>query len=157
MRYAEVNNLTNIIEREFNSENYVPIPHKFGVDKPTRIIPIVNAQTPEYNTETHYLNQGNKIVYEDRVEIGWNVILKPIPETVPLWAFRAILTVQGLAPTVENLILALPEPQKTVAYTQWHYGNFIDRSHPLINALGSQIGLTSEQIDNVFIEASKLK
>lgn len=87
------------------------------------------------------------------------VVVPPsdVPTEVPLWAFRAVLTVQGIAPQVDGLIAALPEPQKTVAQVQWEFGNYIVRSHPLIVALGAQIGMTAAQIDDVFRQAAALK
>lgn len=84
------------------------------------------------------------------------VIVPQVPQTITLWSFRAMLTVLGLVNAAESLMNSLPEPEKTVANIQWNYGNFIDRDHPLINTLGTQLGLTTEQIDNIFIEAAKL-
>ena len=88
----------------------------------------------------------------------WKIRAKPsdVPPEVPLWAFRASLALAGLKAQAESLISALPEPQKTVATQQWEYGNFIERSHPLIESFGSQMGLTSVQIDNIFKTASSL-
>lgn len=83
-------------------------------------------------------------------------VSEPVPEEVPLWAFRAVLTIQGITPQVEALINGLPEPQKTVANVQWVYGNYIIRTHPLIVALGSQLGMTEAQIDDVFRTAATL-
>jgi hypothetical protein len=100
-------------------------------------------------------------LHEEEKE-DWNKLhsakyLKSIPQEIPLWAFRAILTIEGIHASVETLINNLPEPDKTVANIQWNYGNYIERSHPLINSLGSILGLNKNQIDNIFIEASKLK
>lgn len=156
MNYAEVNNSNDKIIRELTL--YSPPPtNKFGPDKETRIIPIIVLEQPEYNSENEYVFYDQKIVYLDRVEQTWKIEQNPIPNEVPLWAFRAILTIQGLASSVESLINTLPEPQKTVANVQWQYGNFIVRNHPLIDSLGTDLRLTKEQIDNVFKEASKLK
>jgi hypothetical protein len=78
-------------------------------------------------------------------------LVEPTPETIPLWAFRASLALVGIQKeAVLALIDALPEPQKTVANIQWEYGNFIDRVHPLINQLGGALGLTEEQINEIF-------
>jgi hypothetical protein len=156
MRFAEINNNTNTIIRELNL--YSPPPsHKFGPDKETRIIPIIILSQPEFNSETETIISGDRVIYLDRVEQTWLIKPIPIPLQVPLWAFRAILTIQQLAPSVEALINQLPEPQKTVASIQWVYGNFIERNHPLIDSLGTDLGLTKEEIDNVFVEANKLK
>ena len=39
---------------------------------------------------------------------------------------------------------------------EWEYATEVNRDSPLINAVAVQAGLTSEQIDQMFIEASKL-
>jgi hypothetical protein len=156
MNYAEVNNSNNQIIRELNLYSAPPT-NKFGPDKETRIIPIIVLEQPEFNSETEYVTYDQKVVYLDRVEQTWKIEQNPIPSEVPLWAFRSILTIMGIAPQVDALINSLPEPQKTVASVQWQYGNFIERNHPLIDSLGTNLGLTKEQIDNVFVEASKLK
>ncbi|KAB2673895.1 MAG: hypothetical protein DVB31_02950 [Verrucomicrobia bacterium] len=80
-----------------------------------------------------------------------------VPVEVPLWAFRAVLTVRGINTQVDGLIASLPEPDRTVARTQWEFGNYIVRGHPLIAALGAQIGMTTADIDEVFRLASSLK
>lgn len=38
----------------------------------------------------------------------------------------------------------------------WEYATVVDRSSPLVAAIGSQLGLTDEQIDAMFQEASVL-
>lgn len=87
---------------------------------------------------------------------NWNIV-QTVPDEIPLWAFRSVLTLTGISQdAVGGLISSLPEPQKTVATIQWEYGNYIVRNHPLIATLGAALGLTNEQIDNVFISAAQL-
>lgn len=82
----------------------------------------------------------------------------PVPDEVTLWAFRASLVLGGITQSqVDTLIAGLDEPAKTVATTQWNYGNYIERGHTLIGQLGAQLGLSTEQIDNVFRTAATLK
>ena len=90
--------------------------------------------------------------YRDGVEIP-----EPIPDEIPLWAFRAALVLAGITEAaVDSLISGLPQPAKTVASIQWNYGNFIRRDHPLIDQLGGAMGLQQEDIDNVFRTAATL-
>lgn len=119
------------------------------------IVEYPKIKMSEIELNTHISN------YQSEKEL-WNLencskYKKEIPQEVPLWAFRSILTIMGIAPQVDVLINSLSEPQKTVAQVQWQYGNYIERNHPLINSLGINLGLTKDQIDNVFIEAFKLK
>lgn len=39
---------------------------------------------------------------------------------------------------------------------EWEYASTIERNNPLVSTLGEQLGLTKEQLDNLFVEASKL-
>lgn len=156
--FAEIDNKTNLIIRKISqSDDWIAPTNKYGTNHETKFLPVIENEKPDYNPLTHMIIPGNTNVYEDKVEIEWNIIPIPGPTEVPLWAFRAILTILNIAPQVESLINSLPEPQKTVANVQWQYGNYIERNHPLINSLGSELGLTKEQIDNIFLEASKLK
>jgi hypothetical protein len=87
-----------------------------------------------------------------------NIVVTPVPEEVPLWAFRAALVLGGITQAqVDALIESLPEPSRSVATIQWNYGNYIERGHALISQLGSDMGLTSDQIDDVFRTAASLK
>lgn len=157
--YAFVANGEVVYTRRF------PSPPDISVWKP-----VTKSVPPEFNPETQELVESGWTVTQDSAFQSWQVLDKPVPDStvvtvfpnyvpdeVPLWAFRAILTVSGLSAQVDALIDALPEPQKTIANTQWQYGNFIVRTHPLIQACGAQLGMTREQIDDVFRQASLLK
>lgn len=83
---------------------------------------------------------------------------KPIaPPEVPLWALRSVLQTRGLLSKVDSLIASLPEPQKTVAYNQWQYGNVVERNHPLIASLGAGLSMSKNDIDSAFAAAAALK
>lgn len=83
-------------------------------------------------------------------------ISRQIPEEIPLWAFRSALGLAGIKNNVINLIDSLPEPQKSIALEQWEYGNFILRNHPLIISLSAKLGLSTEEVDQIFITANSL-
>lgn len=105
---------------------------------------------PIYNNTTHYV---------DWIDGAWKILPippPPVPTEIPLWAFRVALNLTNLKNEVEILIQGLPEPQRTVALQQYEYGNIIQRNHPLIISLGNEMGLTSEEIDKIFIDAAKL-
>lgn len=104
------------------------------------------------------LPEGYVFIPEEELPPGWTKeepVLE-VPQTVPLWTIRAVINIAGLTTQVTDRLNALPEPQKTVAFQQWEYGNFIDRQHPLIVSLGESLGLTVKQIDEMFIQADSL-
>lgn len=79
------------------------------------------------------------------------------PEEVLLWQFRAAVTLAGLKDAVDAAVAALPEPSKTVATEKWEYGNTVRRNHAMITSLSASLGLTSNQVDNIFKTAASLQ
>lgn len=58
---------------------------------------------------------------------------------------------------VDNAIDSIPDPKlRDKTRVEWEYAPYIERTHPLLDALASNLGLTSEQIDLGFIAASLL-
>lgn len=61
------------------------------------------------------------------------------------------LHAMGLLDEVEAMVAA----DKTV-YLYWEYALEIQREHPTLMAMATQLGLTSDELDDMFDEASKL-
>lgn len=81
---------------------------------------------------------------------------KQVPQTVPVWAVRAVLDIKGYGSQVTALLASLPEPTKTIANRIFEYGNYFDRNSQMLNLFANQLNLTPEQVDDIFIEACNL-
>lgn len=85
---------------------------------------------------------------------------EPIPEPVPyeisLWRAKAVLAASGLLETVEAMIVALPAPDGDIVRLAWNNAAPLVRDGATIAALAPQMGLTDEQIDNMFRQAANL-
>lgn len=58
---------------------------------------------------------------------------------------------------VEDAIAAIPDPtDREVALIEWQDATIYERSHPLIDQIGSALGLTPEQIDAMWADAAAL-
>lgn len=79
-----------------------------------------------------------------------------IPAVVTMRQARLALSAIGLLPQVDAAINALPEPQKTAAKIEWEFSSVVERNRPFVQQLAAGLGLTNAQLDNLFIEASKL-
>lgn len=79
-----------------------------------------------------------------------------VPAAVTMRQARLALFMAGKLADVDTAIAALPEPAKTAAQIEWEFSNELQRSNPLVLTLGPALGLTSEQIDALFIAASAL-
>lgn len=77
----------------------------------------------------------------------------PIPQIVSRFQARAALLQAGLLDQVEQAVVAANDPFITLAWAEtleWR------RDSPTLNALASGLGLTGEQIDDLFRTAATI-
>lgn len=79
-----------------------------------------------------------------------------VPQDVRTWRIQAVLAIMGLADLALQKIEELPEPNKTVAKYAWSGGSSTERNSATVQYLQQQLGLTDEQVDNIFIQADNL-
>lgn len=79
-----------------------------------------------------------------------------IPQEVTMRQARLALLDTGLLSNVQTAINGLPEPAKTKAQIEWDYSNALQRSNSFVATLGGALGLDSEALDNLFIQAATL-
>lgn len=84
---------------------------------------------------------------------GVRVVEAP-PETVSNAAARKAIIAAGFYDQVETLI-NVAGPTSDV-YIAWNYATSFSRNSPLLAAMAQQVGLTSAQIDALFIVAGKV-
>lgn len=80
-----------------------------------------------------------------------------VPREIPNWRAKVILAQMGLLPTVEAAISALPEPDRTVASLAWGGDAKLARRGKTVLGLASALGLTADQVDQLFIAAEALE
>ena len=70
---------------------------------------------------------------------------------------REIIIRNGLFNTIETYINNIEdETERLIARNYWEYSEVFERNHPILIQLKSALGITDEQLDNMFKEASKL-
>lgn len=74
-----------------------------------------------------------------------------IPKTITLRQARLYLLSIELLDDLEEII-----NQNRAYQIEWEYANVIERDSPLVQVLGQALILTSDDIDNMFKEASKI-
>jgi hypothetical protein len=84
------------------------------------------------------------------------ILFSIVPLEVGLWKVRAILTIMGLEEAITLSLSGLPEPNRTAALAIWDRGNTVDRFSPTVAYLQQALGLTDNEVDNIFIEANKI-
>lgn len=77
----------------------------------------------------------------------------PIPQQVPMWAVRVVLTNHSLFDAAQAAITA---SDNVALKAIWEYGNFADRGSAAIASLAAALNLTDEQVDGMFVEANSI-
>lgn len=81
----------------------------------------------------------------------------PVPERVTMRQARLALLGAGLLDAVEAAINGMPGDQGKAARIEWDYSSEMVRSRPFVQQLGAAIGLSSSQIDQLFIAAAGIE
>lgn len=79
-----------------------------------------------------------------------------VPGVVTMRQARLALLQQGLLSTVQLAINSLPSPQKEAAEIEWDYSSEVHRSSQFVQLLGANLGLSSQQLDDLFTLAASL-
>lgn len=106
----------------------------------------------------------NETVPEGQVRTGWQLVdgvvvpvLAPIP-SLPAYVpnsvtprqIRRALSAAGLRATVEAAIAAAPQDVRD----DWDFAIEVRRDWPMLNAMATDLGLSSEQVDALFTAAA---
>lgn len=88
----------------------------------------------------------------------WVIIPIIVPENISarqvrLWLIDNNISLTSVESAIDTIV---DEKLREKTRVEWEYAPYIERTHPLINSLAQYLGLTSEQIDQGFIEASNL-
>jgi len=81
-----------------------------------------------------------------------------VPENVSARQIRLWLIQHGISLSqVETAIDSIQDiMQRDSVRVEWEYAPYVERSHPMLVPLASALGLTEQQVDMAFIEASSI-
>lgn len=96
-----------------------------------------------------YIQETNEFIDESYVEP--EPLPEPIPQVITMRQARLKLLEVGLLDDVEALVA--PDRKSQI---EWEYANEVYRQSPLVELVKEAVSLTDEQIDDMFLEASKL-
>jgi len=76
-----------------------------------------------------------------------------IPTQVTAYQAKMALLNANLYQTVESLVISSQDQALKIA---WNNANMFDRQSPFITSIGNELNLSNDQIDDLFISASKI-
>lgn len=80
-----------------------------------------------------------------------------VPAAVTMRQARLALLGAGLLDDVGPAIAAIPDATtRRAAEIEWEFSNELQRGNPFVEQLGGALGLTSDQVDSLFIQAKSL-
>ena len=111
-----------------------------------RVIPF-DAKNFDYQQVQAWLDAGN--VLQDAQS--------PKITKVTMRQARLALLGAGKLPSVNAAIAAMQGAQGEAARIEWEYSQEVQRDRGLVTALGSQLGMTEEQLDALFTAAAAIQ
>lgn len=80
-----------------------------------------------------------------------------VPQIVSPRQMRLALISGGTSlQDIEDILDTLPEPHRSIARVTWEYSVEFQRNNPILISLAPMLGLTEQQVDDLFILASTL-
>lgn len=124
---------------------------------------VAKVAQPVYNPETHTVEEGEPELIEGEWTQVWNVreltseeLKSRVPASITKRQARQELIEAGLIGAVESAINAISDAtQKALMLSWWNDSQVYERDRPELAAMAASIGLTEDQVDALFINASK--
>ena len=115
-------------------------------------LPLMDAPV----TPTGYTAQrGNPELVDGAWRYAYTYSLN-VPQAVTMRQARLALLAAGKLTTANAAIAAMPGTEGEAARIEWEYAHEVRRDSALVAGMASVLGLTSEQLDGLFIAAAAI-
>lgn len=80
----------------------------------------------------------------------------PVITSIEMRQARLALHQQGLLTQVNNAVASMPGELGDKARIEWEFSNAVKRDRPLVQVVAASLGMTSQQLDDLFAFAATL-
>jgi hypothetical protein len=80
----------------------------------------------------------------------------PVIASVTMRQARLALLQQGLLTQVNDAVASMPGAQGDAVRIEWEFSSAVERNRPLVQSLAASLGMTSQQLDDLFALAATL-
>jgi hypothetical protein len=149
---------------EFSEGKFFPEDTQYDIqvvteDKKLLVIPITEESEVPNGYELMLVTDRNNLEALNFKDWGDFISLRnrPVPSEVTPRQIRLALTLNGIKISdISAMLGTLPEPQGSLAMIEWEYATTVERSNVMVNSMGQALGMTKEQLDDLFIFARTL-
>lgn len=135
MKFAFINDNMVVKIEEFESRDVIEYAHLFQ-----QVVDVTGA-SPE-------------------PKVGWSFvggeIVNILPDVTPRQIRQALILSGVSMQSIENALMSLPEPTRSLALTEWEYSIAFKRNRDLVKNVGVMLGWTPSQLDDLWIFAGRL-
>lgn len=119
------------------------------------------VEVPDYAHGVENLDSANPddydiILTEEEIVVDPPVVQDLTPQSITNWRAKAVIEIAGLTSQVEAALAAMQGPEGIIARAAWNGNADFDRQGATVVSLAAAIGLTSAQIDALFIQAAAI-
>lgn len=94
-------------------------------------------------------------------KVGWvfdkGIVRPNIPSVTPRQIRQAMILSGISLLSIESALDNLPDPQRSLAKTEWEYSVAFDRYRGLVSSVGAMLGYNDDQLDALWLLAGSLK
>jgi hypothetical protein len=93
-------------------------------------------------------------------KVGWKyeagICFPDLPDITPRQCRQALILSGVSMDAIHDALDGLPEPTRSLALTEWEYSIAFKRRRPLVMSVAMTLGWTEDQLDDLWVFASKL-
>lgn len=112
----------------------------------------------EDGSQDEYIKPGLVRMTDEEVQAHLNPPPSPpsVPERVTMRQARIALSRAGLITQVEQALSSMEGQAGEEARIEWEFSSEVHRNKPFVIELGIAVGLSPEQMDQLFIDAAEI-